>query len=185
MKKLGCFLSVLFFMLPPVPTFAADVTLFGGVQHQGKLTFQSAAQSGTNLTFNPKNFGVFGFRASQGRVIGSEHTLAYAPNFIESQTKAFIYNSNLIVHAPLPKVRPYGTAGLGSIFSFGNGPGDIGTKLAINYGGGLKILPAGPVGIRFDVRGYTVFSVKVPSPTSIQSQTLKIIEASVGVIFSY
>ena len=184
MKKLRCFLSLLFLLLP-YPAFAADVTLFGGLQHQGKLTFQSAVQSGTNLTFNPKNFGVFGFRAGQGRVIGSEHTLAYAPNFIESQTKAIIYNSNLIVHVPLPKVRPYGTAGLGSIFSFGNGPGDIGTKLAINYGGGLKILPAGPVGIRFDVRGYTVPSVKVSSPTSIQSRTLNIIEASVGVIFSY
>lgn len=184
MEKLRCFLSLLFLLLP-VPAFAADVTLFGGVQHQGKLTFQSAVQSGANLTFNPKNFGVFGFRAGQGRVIGTEHTLAYAPNFIDSQTKAVMYNSNLIVHVPLPKIRPYGTAGFGSIFSFGNGPGDIGTKLAINYGGGLKILPAGPVGIRFDVRGYTVPSVKVSSPTSIQSRTLNLIEASVGVIFSY
>jgi hypothetical protein len=128
-------------------------------------------------TFDPKNFGVFGFRYSHGTVFGSEHTLAYAPNFVESETKAIIYNSNLIVHIPLPKVRPYGTAGLGSIFSWGSSLVDIGKKFAVNYGGGLKLTPAGPVGGRIDIRGYTI--------PKIQGQTLNVLEVSVGVLFSF
>jgi hypothetical protein len=43
-----------------------------------------------------------------------------------------------------------------------------------NYGGGVKILPAATLGARIDIRGYTV--------PSVQSQTLNIIEVSVGVV---
>jgi opacity protein-like surface antigen len=89
------------------------------------------------------------------------------------------------VQAPLPKVRPYGTVGLGLIHTStsGNGVGDIGTKFALNYGGGVKILPAGPVGIRFDLRGYAVPSTEF-KVFSNESKRLDILEVSVGVIFS-
>jgi hypothetical protein len=160
------------------PAYANDVTLFGGLQHQGKLTLRSAVQTGTTVSnFDPKNFGVFGIRVGHGNVFGGEHTLAYNPNFIESETKAIIYNSNILIQAPLPKVHPYGTFGLGSIFSFGNGIADVGSKFAVNYGGGLKILPVGGVGARIDLRNYTV--------PSIQDQTLNIFEVSVGVVFAF
>jgi hypothetical protein len=66
---------------------------------------------------------------------------------------------------------------MGTVISWGSGPSDIGNKFAVNYGGGIKILPAGPVGIRIDGRGYTVFSV--------QNQTLNIGEVSVGVLFAF
>jgi hypothetical protein len=176
MKILGSFL-VLSFILFAVPAHAYDVTLFGGVHHQGKLTLSSGVQQASNVTFDPRNFGVFGARFGHGRVVGGEHTLAYTPNFIDSQTKAVIYNSNLLIQAPLPKVKPYATVGLGSIFTSGDTITDVGNKFAINYGGGLKILPAGPVGVRLDVRGYTV--------PSVQDQTLNIIEVSVGVVFAF
>jgi hypothetical protein len=74
-------------------------------------------------------------------------------------------------------VKPYATAGLGTIISWGSGVSDIGSKFAINYGGGIKVMPAGPVGINIGVRGYTV--------PRVQSQTLNIIEASVGVVFGF
>ena len=176
MKRLGCFL-VFLCILTAVPAFGNDVTLFGGVQREGRLTLQQAVQSGRSFTFDPKTFGVFGLRVSHGNVFGGEHTLAYSPNFIESNTKAVIYNSNLLIQAPLPKVKPYGTFGLGSIFTYGDSLFDIGNKFAINYGGGLKVLPKGPVGVRFDVRGYTV--------PSVQDQTLNVLEVSVGVLFSF
>src|SRR6266571_3263361 len=147
MKKLGCFVAFVFF-LTALPARASDLTLFGGFQHQGKLTLQTGVQSvvGPNglQTFNPENFGVFGVRFSHGKVIGGEHTFAYAPNFIDSRAKAIIYNSDLMIQAPLPKVHPYGTVGLGSVFTFGTGPADIGSKFAVNYGAGLKVFPAGP-----------------------------------------
>ena len=176
MKIAGSFLLLVWIFLA-APAQASDLTLFGGVQREGKITLRSAVQSGTNLTFNPRNFGVFGIRFSHGRVIGMEHTLAYTPNFVESRTKAVIYNSDLLIQAPLPVVKPYATAGLGSIFTSGNGPVDFGSKFAINYGGGLKITPPGHVGARIDVRGYAV--------PSIQSQTLNILEVSLGVVFSF
>jgi len=180
MKNLGCFLG-LAFILAAVPAQASDLTLFGGFQHQGELTLDTGTRNllgrAVTQTFDPKNFGVFGVRYSHGKVIGGEHTIAYAPNFIDSQAKAIIYNSNLMVQALLPKVHPYGTVGLGTVFTYGTGPADFGGKFAVNYGGGLKIFPAGPVGGRIDVRGYTI--------PKIQDQTLNVLEVSVGVVFSF
>ena len=53
----------------------------------------------------------------------------------------------------------------------------IETDAGFNYGGGLKVKPAGPIGVRFDARGYSVFGV--------QSQTLKLGEVTVGVLFGF
>ena len=192
MKNLRCFLAAAF-ILAAIPAGAADrdITIFGAVQHEEKLTFQSATQTGTTLgTYDPGTFSTFGLRVGHGRIFGGEHTLAYAPNFIDTKSKAVIYNSNILLQAPLPKAKPYGTVGLGSIFTFGDGFGDFGSKFAINYGAGIKVLPAGPVGVRFDVRGYTVPSVRFTGPavtapgTSTQKQTLNILEAGIGIIFS-
>jgi hypothetical protein len=73
-------------------------------------------------------------------------------------------------------VKPYVTAGLGSIFSWGSGPSDIGSKFAVNYGGGVKVM-AGPVGLNLGVRGYAV--------PRVQSQTLYITETSLGINFGF
>jgi len=182
----GCAFAVLI-LLTSLTAQAADIdiSVFGGVQRQGKLTLNNAPGTSLNLiqTINSTGFGVFGGRISHGRIIGGEHTLAFSPNFIDSDTKAVIYNSNLLLQAPLPVVRPYGTLGLGLINTSGSGLGVFGTKFAINYGGGIKFMPAGPVGLRFDVRGYSVPSVefRVFSPVS---QRIDFLEASVGVVFS-
>ena len=188
-------------ILVTVPVYAAsDFTIFGAAQHQGKLNFQSATSTATTTSnLDPRTFGVFGIRYSHGKVIGGEHTLAYAPNFLVTGGRAFIYNSDLLVQAPLPKVAPYATAGLGAVFtwsstnsSFNQAFADIGTKFAINYGAGLKIFPAGPVGIRLDIRGYTLPSVSFNVPGSIANQTVKttnqninFFEYGIGVVFKF
>jgi opacity protein-like surface antigen len=201
MKIFASFI-VLIVLLAAVPAFAAsDLTLFGAAQHQGKLTLQSATSTATTTSnLDPRTFGVFGIRYSHGKVIGGEHTLAYAPNFLVSGGRGLIYNSNLLIQAPLPKVTPYVTAGLGAIFTWSKDTnttitksvGDIGTKFAINYGAGLKIFPAGPVGIRFDIRGYTLPSVSFNVPSSITNQTVKttnqnlnFFEYGIGVVFKF
>ena len=205
MKTLGCFL-VFTCILAAIPAYAdSDLTIFGAAQHQGKLTLQSATQTATTTSnFDPTTFGVFGVRYSHGKIIGGEHTLAYAPNFISSNGKAFIYNSDLLLQAPLPKIRPYGTVGLGWIFTWSKDQsgrpalGDIGNKFAINYGGGVKVFPAGPVGVRFDIRGYTLPSVKFAIPVTVlpagqpaglgvqaQSQSVNFIEYGLGVVFKF
>jgi opacity protein-like surface antigen len=171
-----------------LPGLAADidVTAFGGVHRQGKLTLQSAPNTTVNLirTINSTTFGSYGVRIGHGRVFGGEHTLAFSPNFIDADTKALIYNSNLLVHAPLPVVRPYVTAGLGLIHTSGDSLGVFGTKLALNYGGGVKFVPAGPVGLRIDVRGYSVPSVEFRVFTT-ENQRIDFLEASIGILFRF
>src|SRR4051794_24146388 len=92
----------------PIRGADIDITGFGGVQRQGKLTLRSAPSTTVNLirTINATTFGVFGVRIGHGRIFGGEHTLAFSPNFIDADTKAFIYNSNVLIQAPLPVVRP-------------------------------------------------------------------------------
>ena len=200
MKTLGCFLLLLC-VLAAVPAYGgSDLTIFGAAQHQGQLTLQAATQTATTpQNLDPHTFGVFGIRYSHGNIIGGEHTLAYAPNFIASNGRAFIYNSDLLVQAGFPKIKPYAAAGLGAIFTWAksqpnNQPavGDIGTKFAVNYGGGLKIMPAGPVGVNFNIRGYTLPSVSFNLPASIAGQTVKTTNQSVsffeygfGVVFKF
>jgi outer membrane protein with beta-barrel domain len=198
MKSSGCFLLFLF-ILAAIPAYGdSDFTLFGAAQHQGKLTVQSAtAVASTISTYDPGTFGTFGIRFGHATVLGQEHTIAYAPNFLDADSKAIIYNGNIVVQAPVPKIKPYATAGLGSIIAFGTDSagrpsvGKIGTKFALNYGGGVKIFPAGPVGFRFDIRSYLIPSVQFNLPSSgnpadtvkAKSQTLNLLEAGVGIVF--
>jgi hypothetical protein len=167
--------------LTAAPIYAGDFTIYGGMQHPGKLTLRSVVDSSTTIPLNPRNFGTFGIRISQGRVFGSEHTLAYSPNFISSDNNAIIYNSNLMIQAPLSIVRPYVTAGLGTVYIRGETISALeairGAKFAINYGGGVKVKLAGPLGAQFDARGYSL--------TSVQSERLDVLEVSVGVVFSF
>ena len=176
MKSARYFLLAIICLLLAAPMHADDFTLFGGMQDPGNLTLQSATNA--LISVRPSTFGTFGMRFARGRVFGSESTFAYSPNFLSGQHSAFILNTNLIVQAPLPRVRPYATAGLGTIYVRGSGLQAVtGAKFALNYGGGLKINLAGPLGVQLDSRGYSVFSVN--------SQTLQVLEASVGVMFSF
>ncbi len=132
----------------------------------------------TAVTLDPPTFGMYGLRLSYGRVFGTEQTLAYNPRFIASSTHAVIYTSNFIVHVPLPRVRPYATIGLGSAF-VGGGPLQTlkGSKFALNYGGGLKVKLAGPLGAQFDARGYRYWG--------FQGSQLNAVEVSIGVMLAF
>ena len=211
MKKPLRLVFSLSFILPcilaAVPAFAeSDLTLFGAAQHQGKLALQGTFVDQANATqtitsnLNPLTFGVFGIRYGKGKVIGSEHTLAYAPNFIDSSGSALFYHSNLRVQAPFPMITPYGTAGLGTVFTWARSqagiapavgsPADIGTKLAINYGGGVKVFPKGRAGVQFDIRGYTLpsvsFSLPVPGQTiKTSNQSLNFVQYGLGIVFKF
>ena len=202
MKKIGCFI-VFVFVAAAVPLSADnDLTLFGAAQHQGKLNVKTGTTAATSLTtFDPGTFGIFGIRLGHGNVMGGEHSFAYAPNFVTGDAKAIIHTSNFLVQAPLPKVKPYATAGLGTIYSWGSDDagrpafGKIGMRFALNYGGGVKVLPAGPVGLRFDIRGYLIPNAKfnVPTPTATDpiatikslGQTLNVFEAGFGILFNF
>jgi hypothetical protein len=164
-----------------IPLHSADFTIYGGMQHPGKLTLRSVVDSSTTIPLDPRNFGTFGIRFSHGSVFGTEHTLAYSPNFISGENDAIIYNSNLMIQAPLGVVRPYATAGLGTVYIRGDTISALeaitGAKLAINYGGGIKFRLTGPLGAQFDARGYSI--------SSVQSERLNVLEVSLGLVFSF
>jgi len=201
MKNLRCFLLFMS-ILAALPAYAAgDLTLFGAAQHQGKLTLQSAQSTITTTdNFNPGTFGSFGIRFSHGKILGGEHTFQYAPNFLSGDSKAIIYHSDLMVQAPLPLIRPYATAGLGLIATWGETSSGlpaiskIGTRFAMNYGGGVKVFPAGPVGVRADIRGFVIpgatFNIPIVLPAGLgtvksESHTLNLLEVSLGVVFKF
>lgn len=177
MKTAGLFALV--FVMMSVPAFAGDLTIFGGSQDPGVVTLNSVPDAGgtiTQIVKNPLRAGTFGIRFGRGNVVGHEATFAYTHHFIDSNSSAFIMNSNLILTIPLPVVKPYVTAGLGTFIVSGSGISDIGTKFAYNYGGGLKVTP-GPVGIRGDVRGYSL--------TGVNGETMNVVEVSIGVVFRF
>ena len=175
-----CGLLALLFLMMSAPAFATDLTFFGGSQDPGVVTLQSvpdAAGMITNIVHNPLRAGTFGIRIGNGRVVGHEATFAYTRHFIDANSKALVMNSNLTVTIPLPIVKPYVTAGLGTFLVSGSGLSDIGSKFAYNYGGGVKVLPAGPIGIHGDVRGYSLVEVN--------GDTMNIVEVSIGVLFHF
>jgi len=177
MKNIGRFLAV--FIVLCVPAFAQnrDLTIFVGRQFPGSVNLTDVSTGVTQTLSDPINSGLIGIRYGRGKVWGHEETFAYANKFLDDHSKSILLNGNLIVSIPTPIVKPYGTAGMGTVLSWGSGPSDIGSKFAVNYGGGIKILPTKPVGIRIDGRGYSVFSV--------QNQTLNIGEVTVGVLFGF
>ena len=128
---------------------------------------------------DPKDFGVFGVRLYHSVApLGLEHTVAYSPNFIDSNGNAFLYSANLRVELPGSlRLRPYATAGLGVFRAGGDGPASFGTKFSFNYGGGLKVALLEPVGLRFDVRLHSI--------RGVEDQTLNVIEPSVGILVGF
>ncbi len=158
----------------------ADITGFVGGIKPGKLTFQGVS---TPLDSSP----VYGFRLGLDFLpfLGHEHTLGFSSGYLIptglsafTHANGFVYNSNLVLHVKAGGIVPYATAGLGLIHQYGSPGLDVGTKFAVNYGGGLKFPRLfGPFGLRFDARGYTA--------TGLASGKLNILEVTGGVLLSF
>lgn len=161
--------------------YAGEFTLYAGWANPGKLTLANVRTGlGGSTIYGVRLGGTF------GRVIGLEQTIAFSPDFLRPEdfaatgkVRGFISNTNLVVNAPVGRLVPYATAGIGWIKPFdSNSQLLFGTKFAVNYGGGLKFTRlAGPLGLRFDARGYTA--------TGVFSRNLKIFEVSGGLLFSF
>jgi hypothetical protein len=161
-----------------VPLAGADLTFYVGGVKPGSINYQNAK---TALDSSP----IFGFRLGTNfvRFFGMEHTLAFSSDYLFPQNvaaikeaKGFVYNSDLIFTIPAKSVVPYFTAGAGLIHQYGDLNMPVGTKFAVNYGGGLKFPHlAGPLGLRFDMRGYRA---------GVFSNQLNLFEVSGGVYLS-
>jgi len=175
------FAALLFAAVSSAYANAADFTLFVAGAKPGKLNKSGIL---TSLDSSP----VYGIRLSTNFVpaFGMEHTLAFSADYLfpnntpgVTSTKGFVYSSDLIISIPVGKILvPYVTAGVGLIHQYGSPNVPIGTKFAFNYGGGLKFPKIlGPLGLRFDARGYTA--------TGVFSSRLNILEVSGGIFFSF
>lgn len=158
---------------------AADLTGFVGGIKPGKLSLQGVS---TPLDSSP----VYGFRLGLSFLpfLGHEHTLAFSSDYLFpsslkdiTESRGFVYSSNLVLHAKVGRAVPYLTAGLGLIHQYGSENLPVGTRFALNYGGGIKFPRiAGPFGLRFDARGYTA--------TGLSSGSLNMVEVSGGILIS-
>jgi hypothetical protein len=177
-----CFMVLGFVGLFTISAGATDLTIFGGMQKAGDFSVSTAQSGGTELirNFDPKTFGVFGLRIGHGKVLGGEYTTAYAPNFVDSNSHAWIVHGNLRAQIPIKVLKPYATGGIGFVNSSGNSVTSLGTEFLFNYGGGIN-LTFGPIGANFDVRGYTLPSVHVAGFT-IQ-ENLNFVQATAGIVF--
>lgn len=170
-------LVVLVSLLAAAEARGADFTLWGGRVDPGKVTIENARRA-------LDGSAVWGFRLSHGFVpfIGLEHTLGWdrsrpPSTSTERDSQGWVYNSNVIVHAPFVRIKPYATVGIGFMNDYGADP-YIGKKFAVNYGGGIKFRNlAGPFGVVFDIRGYRT--------KSLFSEPLNLLEISGGVMFSF
>ncbi len=159
---------------------AADFTVFVGGVKPGKLNRSGIL---TSLDSSP----VYGARLSTYFVpaFGLEYTLALSSDYLfphntpgVTDTKGFVFSTNLIINIPLKIAIPYLSAGVGLIHQYGSGDPPVGTKFAFNYGGGLKFPKMiGPLGLRFDARGYTA--------TGVFSSKLNMLEVSGGLFISF
>ena len=158
---------------------AADLTGFVGGIKPGRLNIQ-----GVSTAFDSSP--VYGFRLGLDFLpfLGHEHTIGFSSGFLVptgvsafTNANGFVYNSNVLLHVKVGRVVPFVTAGLGLIHQYGSPNLQTGTKFAVNYGGGMKFPKLlGPLGLRFDVRGYTA--------TGFTSGSLNMIEVSGGVLLS-
>jgi hypothetical protein len=166
--------------------YAADATFYFGFQKPGSLTLKQVPEIISQSVQLSTNWGgVIGARLSTSGVVGYEQSLGVSPNFLDSNATAFNTQSNLMVNIPIHKFVPYGTVGLGFITTWGESQKSFGTRFTMNYGGGVKLTRIlGPLGLRFDLRGYTTFSAYGNSPI-FQNQNVNFLEGTVNVFISF
>lgn len=150
-----------------------------------------------NRTVYGGSFGV------TGQVVGFEVDLGYSPNFFEfeddfgelgSSGSVTTVMGNLLVGAPLGRVRPYGTVGAGLMRSnlellelFDDlSSNDFG----INYGGGVMVFLSDNVGIRGDIRQFRSLQNEdvdddFPEPLDFDLGDFTFWRATAGVTFRF
>jgi hypothetical protein len=175
-----CLVFFVFLLGSAIAASAGDFTFFVAGAKPGSLSVSGIQQS---LDSSPVIGGRFSYNFVP--LFGMEHTLAFSPDYLfpkpangATDAKGFVYSANLIINIPAGKIVPYATAGIGLLHQYGSSNLPVGTKFAFNYGGGVKLPKlAGPLGLRFDARGYTA--------TNVFSSSLNILEVSAGILISF
>jgi len=168
---------------------SGQFSLYGGYLNQGGNVSLTTVSNGVTNTLHFQGSALYGARVEFDfhRIIGLEENVGFSPRLFDSafrvpapsaDTRGFLYSTNLVLNIPLGRFVPYVTGGVGFLKPWGTGFKPFDARFAGNYGGGLKLdRLIGPVGLRFDVRGWSV--------KNVFSRTLNMVEASGGVTVSW
>ncbi len=183
MKRIAA-ISIFVFVLDAAYAKAeGQVGFFAGYLNPGDLNLENV-QRGLGL----RGTALYGARAEFGfaRVLGIEQNISFSPRLFNStlfpseasDIRGLLYSSNLVLNIPISHIVPYVTAGIGFVKPWGSGLRPFDATFAGNYGGGIKLNRLiGPVGLRFDVRGWRL--------AEVLGQNLNILEASGGLTFTW
>ncbi len=163
-----------------------QLSFYAGYLNPGELNMHNV-QAGLSL----RGTGLYGVRAEVDflKIFGIEQNFGFSPRLFNStlfpdqasDVRGFLYSTNFMVNIPLGRMVPYVTAGVGAMKPWGtNFPAlPLDTKFAGNYGGGLKMNKlAGPLGLRFDVRGWRTADI-------LNQGGANFLEASGGLTFTW
>jgi opacity protein-like surface antigen len=138
-----------------------------------------------------------------GSIVGFEFDFGYTPNFYEveddfgelgSSGSVTTVMGNLLIGAPLGRVRPYATVGAGlmrSNLEFFDVFDDLSRNdFGINYGGGVMLFVSDNVGIRGDVRQFRSLRNEdldddFPEPGDFELGDFTFWRATAGVTFRF
>lgn len=139
---------------------ASDLSVYGGWSEGGEL------QAGE---LDLRNFSVLGLRYEKDFLVafGFENTLAYASNPLVPRRSpgdgGMYYTSAVVLNLPVVSQRtvPNLSLGLGFLHPFGDQLSGVGTTFLTQWGAGFKLKGlAGPFGLRFDYRRFTLHDVR-------------------------
>jgi hypothetical protein len=142
---------------------AGQISIFAGYLNPGKLNLNNVRQS---LSF--RGTSLYGLRLEHDFLkgtLGIEHGIEFSPRIFNStlfpngtsasDIRGLLDSTNLVINIPIRHIVLYGTAGAGFIKPWGTSFAPFSTTFAGNYGGGVKLRNlAGPLGLRFDARGW-------------------------------
>ena len=145
---------------------AGQFSLYAGYLNPGDLNLENLQEG-----FSLRGTGLYGARAEFDflRYFGIEQNIGFSPRLVNStlfpgqasDVRGFIYSSNVVLNIPYSHVVPFVTAGIGFVKPWGSDFNLFDTKLAGNFGGGIKLNKlAGPIGLRFDVRGWRTTDIE-------------------------
>jgi len=182
-RTLFSFLLVVLFCVGQAKA-AGQLSFFAGYLNPGNLNLDNVQQS---LRF--RGTSLYGVRAETdfAKVLGLEQNFAFSPKLFNStlfpqqasDIRGLLFSSNLVINIPLSHFVPYITGGVGFVRPWGSVLQPFDITFAGNYGGGLKLNRLiGPVGLRFDVRGWRTADIA-------NHGSMNIFEATGGIIFSW
>jgi OOP family OmpA-OmpF porin len=143
-----------------------ELSLFAGGFFSGDRFMGDNPGTGLRVTYNFTE--MFGMEGSLGFIPISSLTIFDGFTYVRLDSRAIFYNADAVVHLYNSRVVPFAAGGVGGMtFRFSEtssnpygwwGRSRSDTFLAVNFGGGVKVFMTDNIGLRFDVRGYRIFT---------------------------